>query len=193
MNIIHTDTDLLLPSGYSEYEIDTDRDLVLTIRSEEDSDVFFRIKNVGKLKIRTFARRNSHVNYLFWNMSEKELIVDEEHNVHQDASVVVAYGECNGYPTKRNAYMALLGQNAYGTFSSASLVDCDKTYNLNVSNMAPHTYGDMKNYAVVLKNGNLLIDAVGKIVKGSYASESHQTSRALAFEEGQKAKIYLNY
>jgi ABC-type transport system involved in Fe-S cluster assembly, permease component len=34
-----------------------------------------------------------------------------------------------------------------------------------------------------------MIDAVGKIIKGAYRSESHQTSRALSFAEGQNATI----
>ena len=47
----------------------------------------------------------------------------------------------------------------------------------------------MKEYAVVLGKGRLTIEAIGKIVKGAYRSESHQTSRALSFEEGQNATI----
>jgi Fe-S cluster assembly protein SufD len=60
---------------------------------------------------------------------------------------------------------------------------------MNVVNFAPHTHGEIRNYAVVLKTGVLMIDAIGKIVKGARKSESHQTSRALSFEDGQKSTI----
>jgi Fe-S cluster assembly protein SufD len=120
---------------------------------------------------------------------DSALDVDESHEVMQDANVTVAYGEINRSDTLRNVNMALREEGATGLLSSASLVDCSKTYNMNVINYAPHTYGDMKNYAVVLGKGRLMIDAVGKIIKGAYRSESHQTSRALSFAEGQNAVI----
>ena len=55
--------------------------------------------------------------------------------------------------------------------------------------MAPHTSGKIENYAVVLDGGKLFIDAVGKIVNGASGSQSHQTSRALSFADGQQTKI----
>jgi Fe-S cluster assembly protein SufD len=189
MTPIRVDMDVRLPSGYSEYEIDTDRDLEVTFRAETDSDAFIRVKNAGKLKIRTFAPAGVKVNYLFWNLMDTPLETEETHDVMGNADVTVAYGECNGAETLHNVYMALREPGAKGMLSTASLVDCKKTYNMKVVNFAPHTYGDMKNYAVVLGSGNLLIDAVGKIVKGASRSESHQTSRALSFEEGQQAEI----
>lgn len=190
MFAIRTDCDIRLEEGFNEFEIDSDRDLELTFRAEGTCDAFVRIRHCsGNLRIRTFAARDSHVNYLFWNVSDCKLTADESHEVMGDASVTVAYGECGGSETKRNTYVALREQGAYGMVSSASLVSCRKDYKMNVVNFAPHTYGDMKNYAVVLKTGDLLIDAIGRIVRGAYASESHQTSRALAFEEGQKAEI----
>ena len=60
---------------------------------------------------------------------------------------------------------------------------------IEVINYAPHTNGNMKNFAVMMEGGNLNIDAVGKIVKGAHGSQSHQTSRALSFEPGQHATI----
>ena len=189
MTPIHVTTDIQMPAGYSEYEINTDRDIEITFTAKEDCDVFVRILNTGKMKVRTFAPKGVHVNYLFWNLSENLLDVEEMHEVMGDANVTVAYGEINRADTTRNVHMALREEGATGLLSSASLVDCAKTYNMNVVNYAPHTYGDMKNYAVVLRNGRLMIDAVGKIIKGAYRSESHQTSRALSFAEGQNATI----
>lgn len=189
MKPIHVTTDIQMPAGYSEYEINTDRDIEITFTARETCDVFIRILNTGKLKIRTYASKGIHVNYLFWNLSENILDVEETYEVMGDANVTVAYGEINRADTTRTVHMALREEGATGLLSSASLVDCTKTYNMNVVNYAPHTYGDMKNYAVVLGNGRLMIDAIGKIIKGAYRSESHQTSRALSFAEGQNAII----
>lgn len=189
MNEIHVNTDIVLDGTYQEYEIDTDRDIEVTFYGKSDSDVYVRIKKAKSLKIRTFASRNTNISYLFWNVSKEALVVEESHEVLQDAHVSVAYGECNGADTKRDTFVALRENNASALVSSATLVDCKKDYRMQVVNYAPHTYGDMKNYAVTLKGGDLTIDAIGKVVKGASASESHQTSRALSFEPGQHSMI----
>ncbi len=189
MQAVRTNCDISLAEGYSEFEIDSDRDLEITFRAEGKCDAFVRIVHAGSLRIRTFAAAGAQVNYLFWNVSDEKLTADESHEVMSDARVTVAYGECNGGETVRKTYVALREQGAEALVSSASLVSCRKDYRMDVVNFAPHTHGDMKNYAVVLATGNLMIDAIGRIVRGAYASESHQTSRALSFEDGQKATI----
>ncbi|MCH4015148.1 MAG: SufD family Fe-S cluster assembly protein [Solobacterium sp.] len=189
MNPIHVSMDVRLNPGYSEYAIDSERDLELTFRADQDADVFIEIHHSGKLNLRTYAARGVHVSYLIYNRCDSLLETEETHEVMGDADVTVAYGEINSAETKRNTYMVLREEGARGLFSSASLVNTKKNYRMQVVNERPHTYGDMKNYAVVLKGGKLLIDAVGKVVKGAHGSESHQTSRSLSFEEGQTAEI----
>lgn len=189
MTPLRVNTDVRLPEGYSEYEIDSERDLELTFRAEHDCDVFISIRNISRLRIRTWAARGVRVSYLFWNRCPKEVDIDETHEVMGGSDVTVAYGECSGAPVKRETYMVLREPHARGLVSSASLVNEKKNYRIQVVNEKPHTYGDIKNYAVVLKNGRLLIDAVGRIVRGASGSESHQTSRALSFENGQNTEI----
>lgn len=189
MTEIHVNMDILLSHGYSEFEIDSDRDLELSFRGEGECDAFIRIVHAGKIRIRTFAAAGARINYLFWNAGDQKLEMDESHEVMGGASVTAAYADFSKAPTKRNVYMALREQNAEGVLSSASLVNNEKTYNMQVVNFAPRTYGDIRNYAVVFGKGKLMIDAIGKIVKGASRSESHQTSRALSFEAGQRAEI----
>lgn len=189
MKEIRVNEDILLPQGYSEYEIDTERDLDLTFRGSGRCDVFVKIVHAGKMRIRTFAEKDAKISYLFWNVSDEKMDIDESHEVLGNADVTVAYGECNGADTHRVTYVALREEGAKALVSSATMVDCDKNYQMNVVNFAPHTYGDIRNYAVVLGKGKLMIDAIGKIVKGAHRSESHQTSRALSFEAGQHAEI----
>lgn len=189
MNEIHVSTDVVLTDAYYEYCIDTDREIEVTFYAKQNSDVYIQIQKANKLKIRTFANRDVHVSYLFWNTSHTDISVEESHEVLANANVTVAYGECNGASTKRDTFVALREQGATALVSSATLVDCKKDYRMQVVNYAPHTYGDMKNYAVTLKGGDLTIDAIGKVIKGASHSESHQTSRALSFEAGQHTLI----
>ena len=189
MTPVRVNTDIRLSAGFSEYEIESERDLEISIRAEEDCDVFFRIVKCPSLRIRGFVSAGVHASILFWNDSDTKTVFDESYEIMRDGNAVIAYGECNEAETERRIYTALRERGANALISTATLVNAKKKYDMQVVNFAPHTFGDMKNYAVVLKNGSLMIDAVGKIVKGAYGSESHQTSRAMSFEEGQKATI----
>lgn len=189
MEYIRTTTDIVLESAYNEYILDASRDVELTFRGNIDSEVFITIKQCRKLRIRSFISEGTNTKILFWNESKNDIEVDETYEVLRDASLTLAFAECNLSNTKRNTYVALKETGATANVSNALLVNSKKDYVQHVVNFAPHTYGNIDNYAVVLKHGNLVMDAVGKIVKGAKQSESHQSSHALSFEEGQKSKI----
>jgi Fe-S cluster assembly protein SufD len=189
MRIINENTDILLSEGYSEYCIHADRDIEISFRGYTTSEVYIRIEKAKKIKIRSFSGKDSNIKFLLWNDTKTLLDIDETYDVMQNASTVVAYGECNEADTKRNTYMALRGVNANGKLSSALLVKNHKEINMQLVNFAEHTTGNIENYGVVLKGGKLIIDAIGKIVKGASHSESHQSSRAMSFAEGQSTTI----
>ena len=186
---VRVNENLRLSGGYQEYEIDSERDLELTFTAEEDCDVFVRIRNAVNLRVRWFIAHVVKASVLFWNVSGQPVKMDQSADVMRNSDLTMAFGECGAAQTDINAYVALREEGAQSLLSTASLVSTHKNYHLQTVNFAPHTYGDMKNYAVVLNKGVLMIDAVGSIVKGAYRSESHQTSRALSFEEGQKSTI----
>ncbi len=190
MDTIHMNTDIQLSQGFSQFVIDTHRDIELTFSADAgEYEVFVRIVNAGKLRIRTFAYEDAHVKYLFWNDMNHACDVDETHEVLRNANVEVAHAEINPYAVKRNTYMALRDTGAIGHLVSSSLVASDKNYTQNVVNFAKHTTGLIDNFAVVLKGGKLYVDAIGKIVKGASRSESHQKSRVMCFDDGQSSTV----
>ena len=186
---VHVSQNIVFPAGNSSCEIDTERDLQLTFRCRENCAVFVRVTKAKDLRIRGFFDEGVHASVLFWNVSEEEVHFDESYEVMRDADVTVAYGECAKGNTQKDIHAVLRQSGARFLLSSASLVSSRKHYNMRVVNDAPHTYGEMKNYAVVLDHGDLMIDAIGQILKGAYRSENHQTSRAMSFEEGQRSEI----
>lgn len=189
MRTVRTSEDVTLVSGLNEIVIESDRDIHLTLTARENCDVFVRIVRAKSLSVRTFTHADVTASILFWNEAETEIHVDETHDVLRNGNLTVAYSEVNNAPTDRHTYVALREEGAQALVSSASLVTNDKSYVMEVVSFAPHTSGNMKNFAVMMNGGKLNIDAIGKIVKGAYRSESHQTSRALAFEQGQHATI----
>lgn len=189
METIRTSQTLLPSEGYSAYEIDTDEEISLELKITHPCDVFVRIRRAPQMQIRTEVSAGVKAAVLFYNSSEETLRSTENHTVLRDGDLTVAYGECNGADTFRTVKVELKESGASALLSSASLVNEKKEYRMEVANLAPHTSGDIRNFAVVLSEGRLMIDAIGRIVNGAYRSESHQTSRALSFAEGQRSEI----
>lgn len=174
--------------GFQEYEIDcTEAELQLDLK--EDCELFVRITKASALKIEARLNEGIRASVLFWNDSKDPMVANESYEVGDYGDLTVAYGECNDASTKRKTDILLKGKESRAMLSSASLVNTNKEYRMDLENSGVRSIGNIRNYAVVLKNGKLMIDAIGKINKGAKKAQSHQTSRALAFEEGQNATI----
>lgn len=189
MRVLSENTDILLEEGYNEFVISADRDIEISLRTSTASEAFVRIEKAKNIKIHSFTYENAKATYLFWNETSTKITFDENYTVLKDGDLTVAYGECNDASSDHNAYVSLIGKNAKALVTSALLVKDHKNLNLEVVNIGDHTSGKIENYAVVLKDGKLMIDAIGKIVKGAYKSESHQASRAMSFADGQSTTI----
>jgi len=189
MNEIRVNQNIHPEGGFQEYVIESDRSLDLSITCYSDCQLLFRVRGAKSLRIRGYVADNCSATMLFWNECSAPLTSDEVYEVNENAHLIVAYGECGGTPADRSIYMALRRPYAHGEILTASLASTALNYRMNVVNFAPHTTGEMKNFAVVLKEGRLMIDAIGTMVKGAKQSKSHQTSRALSFEDGQHSTI----
>ncbi len=189
MNPVRENMKITLPSGYSEFEIGADHDIVLEFTAGQDAEVFLKITRAGKITMRTLTSGKAEVTYLVWNESETPVAFTEEHRVLGDSALHVAYGEIVRGDAEHNTVIDLLEPGARAHLSSATLASAHKHYKVVMTSRAPHTNGDMTNYAVILRDGEYVMDAAGAIEKGAHTSESHQTSRALCFDDTMAATI----
>lgn len=178
-----------LKAGFNLVDIDTDEDMSIVFDVNQDMDIFFRLKKAKSLNISIEVKENVSSTIVFWNDTDNKIETKENYVVHDSSSLTVVYGEINNADTNRDTHIKLTGNDSSGLLSSASLVTNRKHYNINVENSGKRSIGNIRNYAVVLKEGKLMIDAIGKINAGAKKAQSHQTSRALAFEAGQSATI----
>lgn len=177
----------IIKEGFNLFEIDTDNDLDLSFDIDLNCNLFIKIIKAKKINVNCNVNKNATI--VFWNDSSIKIETKENYNVLNNAEFTLAYVECNDYETIRDLNVYLDDDHTSALVSSASLLNCLKQYRINVVNKAKNTFADMKNYAVVLDKGKLVIDAIGKIEKGSKKSSSHQTSRALCFGDKQTTTI----
>ena len=189
MKEIRVNQNIRLETGFQEYLIESDRKLDLSITCDTSCQALFRIRSAKSLRIRGYAADGCEATLLFWNECGAPLESDESYEVGEGAHLIAAYGECGGAAVDRSIYFALRRPHAHGEILSATLASSNVNYRMNMVNFAPHTLGEMRNFAVVMKEGRLMIDAIGSIVNGAKQSRNHQTSRALSFEDGQRSTI----
>ncbi|MBR2825688.1 MAG: SufD family Fe-S cluster assembly protein [Solobacterium sp.] len=188
--ILDKNSEQTLQNGYTEYEVSTDeKELNLTFYALGESEVFIRITKAKKLLIHTIAEKHAHVTYLFWNEADYPISFEESHQVKKGAVLNIAYGEIMQNETTHNLTVDLEEENAAVYLSSATLTSVKKHFDMKVSSKAPHTFGQMRNFSVVLNGGDYYMNAVGSIEYGAIGAESHQTSRALCFDSEMNAKI----
>ena len=189
MTLVRESTEISLGEGYASYEIDSEKPLKLKLTGTGHSDAFIRILNCPELTVTAEAGEGAQMTVLFWNGNTDKMHASEKYTVKRDAALKVAYAEVEQADTERNTDIELAETGASAVLSSAVLTGVRKEFNVRVASLAPHTDGRMQNYSVVLKGGRYVMHATGEIVKGAVRSESHQTSRALCFDEGMTSEI----
>lgn len=175
--------------GYQTLEINQKEPLSLRFESNGKSEVFLKVNQASTIQIDTLVHPGDDVTLLIWNEAKSEVQFEETYQVLQNAHLKLAYGEMEVGISNHKVQVDLKEEGANAQVSSGTLANTKKAFVMNVASLAPHTFGTMNHYSVVLKEGHFSMEATGQITKGSYQSESHQTSRALCFDEEMNAKI----
>ena len=179
----------IIQDGYSEWIIDTNDYLELVLVCDGKSDLFVKVKHAENLTFHMQVLENASCTLFIWNESDSDIVFNEKYEVKNNSTLKIAYGECNAANTTRKSTVLLKNEGAVATVKSATLCQSNKNFIIDCISEAPHTEGLIENYSVVLNNGNYKMEATGWIKKGAYGSKSHQTSRALTFDDNQRATI----
>ena len=94
-------------------------------------------------------------------------------------------------PLKWNHYVDLKEQGAEYEILSGQLCQehIEKVCDMEVRHNAPHTNGQMKNFAVLFDYGQYQMVANGNIKKGCFDAQSHQATRVLTLGQGHKTTL----
>lgn len=127
---------------------------------------------------------------MFCFNTAQTLQLNEHYILGQDAVLNLSYGDLTVGDTLRNVQVDLAQQGSAVQLNSATLITKNTELNYTFSHKARFTRGDMNNFAVMAKDGNLNLKAVGHIEKTGAGSETHQSTRVLNLEGSKKAAVY---
>lgn len=144
----------------------------------------------GQYKRHLIAKEDSKIAMFVLNESSSHSLIEESADVFKDANVEVAYAELSLSNVDGAYRYDLKGDNANVQLRIAALSSYEytKKYEVSLLHLNPYTYGKMSNYGVVKDHAKLCFDGIGKIEKGNYQSETHQTSKIMVFDKGCVAK-----
>jgi len=154
------------------------------------------LNNGASLNKKVILNEESELHIFNENQSHnnEEVYFDEDVKLLRNAKCEVGYSELASSSLKAKYHYELKEEGAQVQLRMAAMANDDKkSYEIEIGHYAPHTMGKMDNYGVVLGKGSLTIDGIGRITKGQYGSESHQTNKIIVFDElcNAKANPYL--
>lgn len=179
--------DLSLKPGENRLTLDQDT-LITTLPNTSHALV---LELNGKLSA-TFVVKlvsGSTLDMFCFNTAES-LSLNETYTIGKDARLNLSYGDLTVGDTTRNVQVDLAQEGASVQLNSATLISKTTDLKYTFSHKAKHTQGDMKNYAVMVKDGNLSLYAIGHIEATAAFSETHQSTRVLNLEGSKKAAVY---
>lgn len=169
-------------------DLETTQRLLFKSSVSQAQSLILTLVGEGNLEVDVEISDKSNVSILWWNQGI--VTVSETYHVKANAHLTLAYGDLNNEILHRTSEVLLEGFGAQADIRSAAIVSTLKEVSLQLRHVHSDTTGQMENYAVMLDQGNLKLDAIGRIEKLAPRSKTHQVSRVLNLAEQQKATVY---
>lgn len=162
--------------------------LLFNSKVNQTQSLILTLIGEGNLEVDAEINSDSNVSILWWNQGC--VTMTETYHVEKNAHLTLAYGDLNNEVLHRTSEVLLEGFGAQADIRSAAIVSTLKEVSLQLRHVHSDTTGHMENYAVMLEQGSLKLDAIGRIEKLAPRSKTHQVSRVLNLAEQQKATVY---
>lgn len=181
----------LAEDGNEQMAIHDCNSMTLTIETDKHIHAQLWITYDGKqldLKTKLHLGADSDLTILFWNHVSERLDFGLEVNAESNAHAKIGIGDLSeGRSTYRlDGELTQAGQSMEWT---TVCIAAHKHWQMEICHRHEHTSGFMKNFAVVMENGDYEMKASGRILKGAYAAQSHQTSRVLTMTSKQRSEV----
>lgn len=155
----------------------------------EHKDVIVEWLGEGQCKVRVHLAQDSSLKLFYLNQASK-IQLDESYILDRNARLVLSYADFNDAPLTRSSEVILNEEGSSVHLKSALLVESPKELSYKFTHVAPHTSGDMENFAVTMNEGSMNLRAIGHIQKTAGQSETHQSTRVLNYNSVQRAGVF---
>ena len=163
-------------------DVHNNETLNVQVQSHDHKSYLIEIsKDCTKLDLTVECLENSFSKFFVLNHAENACELNVNMVLKQDASCQMGVLDLEKSPLKWTHYVDLQEQGAEYEILSGQLCQehIEKVCDMEVRHNAPHTNGQMKNFAVLFDHGQYQMVANGNIKKGCFDAQSHQANLVL--------------
>lgn len=173
-----TKKECLIDNKAYDYTIAEDNSFYLEL---QDQDACINIKVKDNVDFQLFIQ----------NRSSEDTKLDINVELSRDANCQIGFLDLEQTALDWNLNVVLCQEGASFEILSGQLCmpSIKKKGAMEVTHKAPHTYGEMRNFAVLSSEADYEMVANGNIEKGCNEAQSHQTTRVLTLGKDHKAKV----
>lgn len=162
----------------------------LQIKSHAHGNLYINLANMEQCDLKLEVEENAQVKIFIHNQSLIETHFNVYVDVYRDAScqMCILDMEQSSFYWKHFVDLKEEGANFEILSGQLCMANLDKICDMEVRHSAPHTYGEIKNFAVLMDNGHYEMVANGNITKGCFDAHSHQATRVLTLGKDHVTK-----
>lgn len=162
-----------------EIRVDNNEDVIFTFEKNSKGNLFITLTGNGDLNINYNLLSSSSWNILSLNQSDESLVVKEVINLSVKSYLNMNYGELTHGNHIKDTVINFNEEASILDFNAAILSFSSLKWDILAHHLAKHTEANVNNQAIVVKEGHLDLDIIGKIDNGFSGSKTHQMSRIM--------------
>lgn len=173
----------------------------VSINHRENADITFADHSKGMLvinfendcvssKLDIEVQESANVTIFLHNKSHQAFHLDIDVVVKKEANCQMGLLDIENSPLywKHNVDLCETGAHYQILSGQLCMADMKKICSMEVRHTAPHTSGNIQNFAVLMDRGEYEMVANGNITKGCSGAQSHQATRVLTLGKDHKTK-----
>lgn len=171
------------------YDLDLQENVEINIAEGICVEIYENISTNVNISV-NISKKSSLVYHSFENAHDS-IKINREINVFEKASLEFKIVALNKEKVDEKILMRLKERNAkadYKLITVANSIRNKNNYDVSIENMAPQTYGNIWQKAVVLDGGESNFIATGYIDPGSDEAENFQESRVLLLDDASRGE-----
>lgn len=152
--------------------------------------LFVRLENQASYDLNIVCQQDSQVTVFIHNCKEAATHLHVQVEMYKDATCKMGVLDMENAPLDWKHFVDLKESGANYEILSGQfcMAHQDKICDMEVRHSASHTYGEIKNFAVIMDHGHYEMVANGNITKGCFDAHSHQATRVLTLGKDHYTK-----
>lgn len=169
---------------------DANQSYHLQIKSQAHGNLYIHISDVDQCDLKIEVEANAQVKIFIHHQSSIDTHFDVHVDMYKDAfcQMCLLDMEKTSFYWKHFVDLKEEGANFEILSGQLCMAHMDKICAMEIRHNAPHTYGEIKNFAVLMDDGHYEMVANGNITKGCFDAHSHQATRVLTLGKNHITK-----